>query len=196
MNEQELRAYAASLTKSTDTQLSETQIEAIRERTQAAITQHEAASNPDSRENRAAAELQAWERRGADDYRSLGITPVTDEESAAIKAAGEAAVEKLKAERATGLDDQLHNFRRDWDNGQTDPTSIYFRADPAMRERTEADMMLVRLEAGLPAEPPARRTPAQVAQERFNARHNVASSDEWQAGESRADYLKRTGKVG
>jgi hypothetical protein len=118
----------------------------------------------------------AWARSANDQFRSLGISPVTDEEAAKIQEAQAAAVAKMQADRASEMDDQLHNFRREWDNGQTDPTSIYYRADPKMRDRMEADMMLVRLEAGLPAEPAPRKTPVQVAQERFDARRKAQQS--------------------
>jgi hypothetical protein len=118
----------------------------------------------------------SWARSANDQFRGLGIAPVTDEEAAASQEAQAAAVTKMRSARATEMDDQLHNFRREWDNGQTDPSSIYYRANPAMRERMEADMMLVRLEAGLPAEPAPRRTPAQLAQERFDARRKAQQS--------------------
>jgi hypothetical protein len=111
-----------------------------------------------------------WARSAEGQLRSLGISPVTDEEDAAIKAAQEKAIAKLQARQAADMDEHLHNFRREWDNGQTDPTSIYYRADPKMRERMESDMMLARLEAGLSAEPAPRKTPAQLAQERYDAR--------------------------
>jgi hypothetical protein len=117
---------------------------------------------------------RTWGRSAEGQLRSLGISPVDDELAAQIAAAQEKAVEQLKARQAADMDEQLHDFRRQWDRGQTDPTSIYYRADPAMKERMEADMMLARLEAGLPAEPAPRKTPAQLAQERYDARHKAA----------------------
>jgi hypothetical protein len=117
----------------------------------------------------------AWARSAEHQARSLGIEPVSDAEAAEIQAAMNAAVAKKQAEQAAQMDEALHNFRSEWDRGQTDPTSIYFRADPAMRARMEADMMHIRLEAGLPAEPPPRKTPVQVAQERYEARRKAQS---------------------
>jgi hypothetical protein len=112
----------------------------------------------------------AWARSAEHQARSLGIAPVSDAEAAKIQEAMDAAVAKKQAEQVAQMDEQLHNFRSDWDRGQTDPTSIYYRADPAMRTRIEADMMHIRLEAGLPAEPAPRKTSVQIATERYNAR--------------------------
>jgi hypothetical protein len=117
----------------------------------------------------------AWARSAEHQARSLGIEPVSDAEAVQIQEAQAAAVAKLRAEQVAQLDDHLHNFRSEWDRGQTDPSSIYYRADPAMRRRMEADFMLVRLEAGLPAEPPPRKTPVQIAQERYDARRKAQS---------------------
>jgi hypothetical protein len=124
---------------------------------------------PNQTETTATDTERAWTRSADDQYRRLGISPVTDEEATAVKAAQDAAVEQLKARQAADMDEHLHNFRLDWDRGQTDPTSIYYRADPAMKERMEEDMIYARLRAGLPAEPAPRKTPAQRAQERHDA---------------------------
>jgi hypothetical protein len=112
----------------------------------------------------------AWRSTAEHQFRSLGIAPVSDAEAAAIQAKMNEAVAAKKAATALDLDNQLHTLRSDWDRGQTDPTSIYYRADPAMREKMEAAIMLARLEAGLPVEPAPRKTPVQVAQEQFAAR--------------------------
>jgi hypothetical protein len=50
-------------------------------------------------------------------------------------------------------------------------TSISRRAEvEAMLEKTEALMIEARLGMGLPVEPAPRKTPAQIAQERYDAR--------------------------
>jgi hypothetical protein len=61
-------------------------------------------------------------------------------------------------------------------------SGLYYNEDGAkMREiermvrETEANMMLVRLEAGLPAEPAPRKTSVQIAQERYDARRKAQS---------------------
>jgi hypothetical protein len=112
----------------------------------------------------------AWRQSAEHQFRTLGISPISDAEAAEITAAQERAVAAKKAATALDLDNQLHTLRSDWDRGQTDPKSVYFRADPAMREKMETAIMLARLEMGLPAEPAPRKTPVQVAQEQFEAR--------------------------
>jgi hypothetical protein len=102
---------------------------------------------------------------------------VTDAEAAAIQEAQAAAVAKLRAEQAAEMDDQLHNFRSEVAHDRAATSGLYYSEDGAnMREierlvrETEANMILVRLEAGLSAEPAPRKTPAQIPQEKYNAR--------------------------
>jgi hypothetical protein len=137
---------------------------------------------------------RSWARSSEDQFKSLGIAPVSDEEAAALQAAMDAAVATAQAARVADLDAQLRNFRAERDIGQKTPGHIYY-VDPlaptetvmdsatgkmvsysrrakveALLEKTEATMIEARLEAGLPAEPAPRRTPAEVALERHNAR--------------------------
>jgi hypothetical protein len=136
----------------------------------------------------------AWGRSAEHQARSLGIEPVSDAEAAEIQAAMDAAVAEKQAARAAELDDQLRHFRAERDIGRNTPGHLYY-VDPlaptetvmdsatgkmvsysrraqveALLEKTETALIEARLEAGLPAEPTARRTPAQVAQERYDAR--------------------------
>ena len=120
---------------------------------------------------------QAWRQRADTDMRGMGITPVSDAEAAAIQEAQAAAVAKMQAEQATQMDDQLHNFRREVEHDRAAKSGLYYNEDASkMREidrlvrETEIAMMQTRLEAGLPAEPLPRRTPAEIALERYNAR--------------------------
>jgi hypothetical protein len=117
----------------------------------------------------------AWARSADHQARSLGITAVSDEEASKIQAAMDAAVAKHQATRAAEMDDTLRQFRQDWDRGQTDPTSIYYRADLAHKEKVEEGMMYARLRAGLPAEPGPRKTPEQRARERYDAERKAQS---------------------
>jgi hypothetical protein len=84
----------------------------------------------------------------------------------------EAAGAKLKARANPILDNALLDFRHDWDRAQTDPNHPWYRK-PEIKEQKEVELMMIRLEAGLPAEPEptSRQTPAQIAQERYDARH-------------------------
>jgi hypothetical protein len=119
----------------------------------------------------------AWGRSANDQFRSLGITPVSDAEAAEIQAAMNAAVAKAQAEQAANLDDQLINFRLEVAHDQAARSGLYYSPDATKQreierlvEKTETAMIEARLEAGLPAEPPARKTPVQIALERHNAR--------------------------
>jgi hypothetical protein len=130
-----------------------------------------AAPKPSEPHTVSAADMEArWRRAAEGQFRSLGISPISDAEAAEITAAQERAVAAKKAATALDLDNQLHTLRSDWDRGQTDPQSIYYRADPALRTRMESNIMLARLEMGLPAEPAPPKTAVQLAQEQFEAR--------------------------
>jgi hypothetical protein len=118
----------------------------------------------------------AWARSAEHQARSLGIEPVSDAEAAAIQAKMDEATAKYQAARAGEMDETLRQFRQEWDRGQTDPTSIYYRADPAHKEKVEEGMMLARLRAGLPAEPGPRKTPEQRARERYDAERKAQQS--------------------
>jgi hypothetical protein len=137
---------------------------------------------------------RSWARSAEDQARSLGITPVTDEEAAKMQETMNAAVAKMQAARAADLDNQLRNFRAERDIGQKTPGHLYY-VDPlaptetvmdsatgkmvsysrrakveALLEKTETALIEARLAAGLPAEPAPRRTPVEIAIERHNAR--------------------------
>jgi hypothetical protein len=119
----------------------------------------------------------AWRRSADGQLKSLGISPVTDAEAAKIQEVMDTAAAKMKAEQAAQMDQHLHNFRLEVEHNRAAKSGLYYSEDPAkMREverlvrETEANMMLARLEAGLPAEPPPRKSPAQIAQERYDAR--------------------------
>jgi hypothetical protein len=119
----------------------------------------------------------AWARSAEHQARSLGITPVTDEEAAKIQVAMDASVAAHQAARASEMDQQLLDFRSEVAHDRAAKSGLYYAEDSAkMREidrlvrETEIAMMQTRLAAGLPAEPAPRRTPAEVATERYNAR--------------------------
>jgi hypothetical protein len=119
----------------------------------------------------------AWRRSANDQFRGLGITPVSDAEAAAIQAKMDAATAAHQTARATEMDAQLLDFRSEVAHDRAAKSGLYYNEDAAkMREidrlvrETEIAMMQTRLEAGLPAEPAPRKSPAQIAQERHNAR--------------------------
>jgi hypothetical protein len=119
----------------------------------------------------------AWARSANDQFRGLGISPVSDEEAAAIQAKMDEAVAAHQTARASEMDQQLLDFRSEVAHDRAAKSGLYYAEDSAkMREidrlvrETEIAMMQTRLAAGLPAEPASRRTPAEVATERYNAR--------------------------
>ncbi len=110
----------------------------------------------------------------------------------------DAKVAADKAELAARMDEELLKFLAEVEIGRVTPGHRFF-VDPTepmqlvmdaatgkqihwdrrakmneMLEKIEIGLIEHRLEAGLPAEPVAktRKTPAQIAQERYNARHN------------------------
>jgi hypothetical protein len=120
----------------------------------------------------------AWARSAEHQARSLGIEPVSDAEAAQVQEAMNAAVAKMRTEQAAQMDEQLHNFRLEVAHDRAAKSGLYYNEDGAkMREverlvrETEIAMMETRLAAGLPAEPAPRRTLAEIALERHNARH-------------------------
>jgi hypothetical protein len=122
----------------------------------------------------------AWGRSADSQLKSLGITPLTDAEDAAIKEAQERAVAEKQAARAAEMDAQLHDFRREVEHNRATKSGLYYSEDASkMREverlvrETEANMILSRLEAGLSAEPAPRKSPAEIAQERYEARRKA-----------------------
>jgi hypothetical protein len=119
----------------------------------------------------------AWGRSAEHQARSLGITPVSDAEAAEIQAAMDAAVAAHQTARASEMDEQLHNFRSEVAHDRAAKSGLYYNEDASkMREidrlvrETEIAMMQTRLEAGLSAEPAPRKTAAEIALERHNAR--------------------------
>jgi hypothetical protein len=119
----------------------------------------------------------AWARSAEHQARSLGISPVSDAEAAAIQEAMDAAVAKMQTARAAEMDDQLLNFRSEVAHDRAAKSGLYYNPDATKQreidrlvEKTEVSMIETRLAAGLPAEPPPRKSPAQIALERHNAR--------------------------
>jgi hypothetical protein len=118
-----------------------------------------------------------WRRSANDQFRGLGIAPVSDAEAAEIQAAMDAATAAHQAVRASEMDAQLLDFRAEVAHDQAAKSGLYYSPDAAkMREidrlvrETEISMMETRLAAGLSAEPAPRKTAAEIAQERYNAR--------------------------
>jgi hypothetical protein len=119
----------------------------------------------------------AWRRSAEHQFRSLGISPVSDAEAAAIQEAQAAAVAKLQAVRAAEMDAQLINYRLEVAHDRAAKSGLYYSEDATKQreidrlvEKTEVSMIEARLEAGLPPEPAPRKTPAEIALERHNAR--------------------------
>jgi hypothetical protein len=142
----------------------------------------------------------AWARAAEHQARSLGISPVSDEEAAQLQAKMDEAVAQKQAARASELDDQLRHFRAERDIGMKTPGHLYY-VDPlaptetvmdsatgkmvsysrrakveALLEKTEASIIEARLAAGLPVEPAPRKTAVQIAQERYDARRKAQQS--------------------
>jgi hypothetical protein len=124
----------------------------------------------------------AWGRSAEHQARSLGIEPVSDAEAAAIQEAMNRAVAEKQAARAAEMDDQLHNFRLEVAHDRAAKSGLYYSPDATKQreidrlvEKTETAMIETRLEAGLSAEPPPRKAPAEVAAERFAARRKAQS---------------------
>jgi hypothetical protein len=119
----------------------------------------------------------AWARSANDQFRGLGISPVSDAEAAAIQAKMDEAVAAHQAVRASEMDAQLLDFRAEVAHDRAAKSGLYYSPDASKQREidrlvreTEIAMMETRLAAGLPAEPPARRAPAEIALERHNAR--------------------------
>src|ERR1700730_3364826 len=124
----------------------------------------------------------AWARSAEHQARSLGIEPVSDAEAAEIQAAMDAAVAEKQAARASEMDQQLLDFRSGVQHDRAAKSGLYYSQDAAKQqeinrlvEKTEIAMIEARLEAVLPAEPPPRKSLAQIAQERYDARHKAQS---------------------
>jgi hypothetical protein len=117
----------------------------------------------------------AWARSAGDQARSLGISPVSDTEAAAVQTAMDKAVAAHQAARAAELDNQLLDYRAEVQHDRAARSGLYYSPDAAKQreidrlvEKTEIAMIETRLTAGLPANPAARKSPAEVAQERWS----------------------------
>jgi hypothetical protein len=124
----------------------------------------------------------AWARSAQDQFRGLGIQPVSDEEAAKIQAAMDEAVAAHQTARASEMDQQLLDFRAEVAHDRAAKSGLYYNEDAAkMREierlvrETEIAMIETRLAAGLPAEPAPRKTAVEIALERHNARRAQSS---------------------
>jgi hypothetical protein len=94
----------------------------------------------------------------------------------------DAATAKMQAARAFDMDQRLHDYRSEVAHDRVAKSGLYYSPDATKQREidrlvreTEIAMMQTRLEAGLPAEPAARKTPAQIALERFEARRKAQS---------------------
>jgi hypothetical protein len=124
----------------------------------------------------------AWARSANNQFRGLGIAPISDEEAAAIQAKMDEATAKYQATRAAELDDQFHNYRAEVAHDKAAKSGLYYSPDASKQreidrlvEKTEISLIETRLAAGLPPEPAPRKTPAQIATERHNARKAAQS---------------------
>jgi hypothetical protein len=124
----------------------------------------------------------AWARSANDQFRGLGIAPVSDAEAAAIQEAMDAATASFQANRAAEMDSQLLDYRSEVAHDRAAKSGLYYNEDAAKQREidrlvreTEIAMMQTRLEMGLPAEPAPRKSLAEIAQERFAARRKAQS---------------------
>jgi hypothetical protein len=123
-----------------------------------------------------------WRRSAEGQFKSLGIQPVSDDEAAKIQAAMDAARAAHQTARAAEMDAQLLDYRAEVAHDRANRSGLYYSPDATKQqeinrlvEKTEIAMIEARLEAGLPPEPAPRRTPAEIAQERYEARRKASS---------------------